>query len=167
MKRYKKYGKVQVCLPCLSCLPIALGPLQNLQPLVPVSGMVLYQGIPWEHREPPLVEHLVWKQSPANSIAAIACAACSGIGLQMYFENISKPTQNQHNLSGDTLIPAGIPGFLHHLNFIYTYIYIYIHIYWFRHLPLSMFWHTSNVVLNVVSDVVNFSFFFSTQILMF
>ena len=31
---------------------------------------------------------------------------------------------------------------------------------WFRHLPLSVFWHTSNVVLDVVSDVVNFSFFF-------
>ena len=30
---------------------------------------------------------------------------------------------------------------------------------WFRHLPLSVFWHTSNVVLDVVSDVVNFSFF--------
>ena len=33
-------------------------------------------------------------------------------------------------------------------------------IHWFGHLPLSMFWHTSNVVLDVVSDVVNFSFFF-------
>ena len=31
---------------------------------------------------------------------------------------------------------------------------------WFGHLPLSVLWHTSNVVLDVVSDVVNFSFFF-------
>ena len=33
-------------------------------------------------------------------------------------------------------------------------------IFWFGHLPLSVLWHTSNVVLDVVSDVVNFSFFF-------
>ena len=29
---------------------------------------------------------------------------------------------------------------------------------WFKLLPLSVFWHTSNVVLNVVVDVVNLVF---------
>ena len=56
---------------------------------------------------------------------------------------------------GKGLVIQMIPQYLNGCRY-HTIYYIF----WFGHLPLSVLWHTSNVVLDVVSDVVNFSFFF-------
>ena len=83
--------------------------------------------------------------------------------------NLSRYVGNQHMTTYDNIWHPSIHGLYYrwayslcNMVFILCYIMLcYItYITWFRHLPLSVFWHTSNVVLDVVSDVVNFSFFF-------